>query len=106
MTNSELRQDALNRALRTFLVAMVVAVFIDVWPIVDEALAGTGPIEWGEVLRASLRVGLQAAGSFVLRRVIDPSPLPSPLPPVPATAPAPPQLPPAPAPAPEPAPVG
>lgn len=85
---SALTEDAGNRAIRALLVALVVAVFVDVWPVVSNALDGDGAIETAKLAQACLRVGLQAAGSFVLRRVLDPSRVPTPLPPRPQPEPA------------------
>lgn len=67
--------DAKNRAARTALQALVVAVLVDVIPIVTDALDDEA-VEWGEVGQVVLRVALMAVLSFVMRYVTPP-PAPS-----------------------------
>lgn len=80
----KLTADAINRGTRAFLVALLIAVGVDVLPVVNDALSGTDPIDVAALGKAALRVGLQAVVTFLMRRVIDPSPIPSLLPPDPS----------------------
>lgn len=75
-----LTTDAKNRAFRAFLVALTAAIFVDVWPLVSDALSSSA-VEWFELGKAGIRVGIQSAGAFILRRILDPSGVPTPLPP-------------------------
>lgn len=79
----KLTADAINRGTRALLVALLIAVAVDVLPIINDALSGTDPIDVAALGKAALRVGLQAIVTFLMRRVLDPSPIPSLLPPDP-----------------------
>ena len=83
-----LTQDAGNRALRYALWSLVVGILLDVWPLVNDALGGSDPVDWGSLGKAALRIVLGSAVAFIARRWGDNSPIPTPLPPTPQPAPA------------------
>lgn len=83
VNDRQLRRDARNRALRGLYVAVLVALLVDVLPLITAALQPGATPDPVELAKAAVRVSLQAAGAYTLRRFVDPSPIPSPLPPDP-----------------------
>lgn len=84
-----LKQDASNRALRTFIqgiaIDMGVALAVAVYAIVSDP----NPIVWAAVGASVARSVLQAGAAYVMRRFMDPSRMiPTPLPPEPVPEPA------------------
>jgi len=80
----QLAADARNRALRTFLVGLVIDLTVAVALVLVTALADIG--SWGEVqwslLSFTVAKTLVSTGcSYLLRRFVDPSGIPTPLPP-------------------------
>jgi hypothetical protein len=78
-----LTADAINRAIRTVFIALFADIFLKVWPLIDDALSGTDPVDWKKLWEVAARLAIQALGAFILRRVLDPSGIPTPLPPDP-----------------------
>lgn len=90
MADSNLVLDAKNRALRTFLVNISVDVAVGVVMVLVTAFSranGWGDLEWGILGFTVAKTMVVTAGSFILRRVIDPSGIPTPLPPAPVPPP-------------------
>lgn len=86
-----LQADAKNRALRTFIVNLVadVAVAIVLLLVTTFQDANSwGDIEWTVLGFSLAKTVVASAGSFILRRYIDPSGIPTPLPPSPVPQPA------------------
>lgn len=81
---ARLSADAKNRAWRSLLIGLSIdvgiALVLGLVAAFDSA-NGWGDLQWGLVTFAVGKSLVQALGSFVLRRVIDPSSIPSPLPP-------------------------
>ena len=70
----QLTADAKNRAARTFVQTLLVAIGVAVIPIVQKAIAsGVDKVDWSTLGWASLTAALTALLSFVWRRFIDPS---------------------------------
>jgi hypothetical protein len=73
-----LTADAKNRAWRTLLWALFAAMLVDVLPLVYAALdEDGGPVDWGRIGRAALRIAIEASVAFVVRRFGDASALPT-----------------------------
>jgi hypothetical protein len=89
--NTLLQVDAKNRALRTFLVGLAMDVAVALVLVLVTAFNsadGWGDFEW-KVLGFTLgKTLVTTAGSYILRRFVDPSGIPTPLPPAPVPAPA------------------
>lgn len=82
MTNNELKKDAKNRALRTWLQGLVVTLFTAVAPIIHQAVSGgVENASWKLLGFAVLNAALLALLAYVHRTLIDPSGLPSASPP-------------------------
>lgn len=81
---ARLSADAKNRAWRSLLIGLVidlsVAISLGLVAAFDNA-NGWGDLQWGLVTFAVGKSLVQALGSFILRRVLDPSSIPTPLPP-------------------------
>lgn len=89
MPSKRLKADARNRAIRTAITAVFTVLCIDVVPLIAAALAPeAGPIRWGELAKAVLRVCLQSGAAYFLRAHVDNSSFPTPLPPSPQPQPA------------------
>lgn len=83
--------DAKNRALRTFLVGLATDVLVALTLVIVTALSsatGWGDVEWKVLGFTLAKTLVTTAGSYVLRRFVDPSGIPTPLPPTPVPPPA------------------
>ena len=86
-----LKIDASNRALRTFLVNLVCDVAVAVTLVLVAAFQkanGWDDFEWALLGFTLAKTAVTTAGSYILRRFVDPSGIPTPLPPAPQPAPA------------------
>lgn len=86
-----LQTDAKNRALRTFLVNLVIDIGVALLLILVTTFQDANDwseIEWGILGFSLAKTALASAGSFILRRYVDRSSIPTPLPPAPVPAPA------------------
>lgn len=82
--NTILVNDARNRALRSFLVGLSIDVAVGivlVLLVTFKTANGWGDIEWTILSFSVAKSFVQSAGSYILRRFLDPSDLPTPLPP-------------------------
>ena len=91
--NSEvlLEEDARNRALRTLLVNLVVDTGVACLLVLVAAFGKAetwGDFEWNLLGFTLCKTAVVSAGSYILRRFIDPSQIPTPLPPKPQAEPA------------------
>lgn len=82
-----LREDATNRALRTFLQGLGIDVLVAIAVTVYAVVSDPAPIVWGVVGASLARSVVQAAASYVMRRFLDGSAVPTPLPPAPVPPP-------------------
>lgn len=88
---TRLTEDANNRAVRTFLVGLVIDVAVGVTLVLVTYFADRnswGEIEWTILSFSVAKSVVQAVGAFVLRRFVDTSAIPTPLPPAPVPPPA------------------
>ena len=86
-----LSYDASNRALRTFLVNIATDVAVAMTLVVVAAFGkaeGWEDFEWSLMAFTLAKTAVVTAGSYILRRFLDPSGFPTPLPPAPQPAPA------------------
>lgn len=86
-----LSDDARNRALRTFLVNISTDVAVALVLVLVAAFGeaeGWGDFEWSLLGFTLAKTAVVTAGSYILRRFLDPSSLWTPLPPAPVPAPA------------------
>jgi Na+/melibiose symporter-like transporter len=85
-----LKQDAGNRAWRTFLqniaIDVVVAVVAILVPYFQKANS-FGDFEWTVIIFSVVKTIALTAFAFIMRRFLDPSSFPTPLPPAPVAAP-------------------
>lgn len=93
MSNTDyLKRDASNRAARALLIGLTIDVAVGVTLVLVTYFADKtdwGAIEWGTLGLLLVKSALQAVGSFVTRRFLDPSNVvPTPLPPADPGAPA------------------
>ena len=90
MSRTTLTQDAKNRALRVFVVNLTTDVGVALALVLVTAFSranGWGDLEWTLMGFTFVKTAIVTAGSFVLRRFLDPSSIPTPLPPAPVPAP-------------------
>ncbi len=81
--------DARNRALRTFLVGLLIDVGVALVMVLTEVLNNEpNDVDWRLLPALLLKTALASAGSYVLRKYGDPSHFPTPLPPTPNGEPA------------------
>lgn len=86
-----LHEDASNRALRTFLTGLVIDVSVGLALALTSMFAtanGWTDFQWAILTFSLAKTVVQSAGSYFLRRFLDPSGFPTPLPPTPQPAPA------------------
>lgn len=83
-----LREDATNRALRTFLQGLAIDILVAVAVLAYTVTSGAEPIAWAAVGASLIRTSVQTAASYVMRRFLDSSKVPTPLPPSPVPPPA------------------
>ena len=79
-----LKADAKNRALRTLLVNLATDTGVALVLVLVNAFSdanGWGDFDWNILLFTLAKTAIVTAGSFILRRFLDPSGLPTPLPP-------------------------
>lgn len=79
-----LKADAKNRALRTLLVNLATDTGVALVLVMVNAFSdanGWGDFDWNILLFTLAKTAIVTAGSFILRRFLDPSGLPTPLPP-------------------------
>lgn len=84
LAKKRLRSDASNRAKRSLLVGLVIDLAVAVVLGLSVALQdanGWGDLEWKVVGFSIAKTVVQTIGSYLLRRVVDPSVFPTPLPP-------------------------
>lgn len=85
-----LTADAKNRTLRTFLTSLAVDVGVAVTLVIYNVFGdatGWSDFDWKIMGFTLAKTVVVSAGSFILRRFVDPSSFPTPLPPAPAAAP-------------------
>ena len=86
-----LSKDAGNRALRTFLQGLAVAIVLGIitWlmPVITNARGWDDLADWRTLTFSLVQVVLTTGFAFVMRRFLDPSGIPTPLPPEPAVPP-------------------
>lgn len=83
-SQAQLRRDARNRALRTFLQGLGLDVLVAVAMVIATVTTSADAWQGWAVVGVSLaRSVAQAAASYVMRRFLDPSRVPTPLPPDP-----------------------
>lgn len=79
---ARLNADAVNRAVRSFLGALVVELIATAGPVVWQ-LVNDEETQWdGDLAQSIVRIIGLAAFSYILRRFGDPSAIPTPLPPL------------------------
>ena len=90
-SRTQLRRDATNRSVRSFLTGLAIDVAVGVALVLltyfNKANAW-GDIEWAILGFSLFKSVIQAVGAFVLRMWVDSSKLPTPLPPDPVPEPA------------------
>lgn len=90
-TSVALAVDAKNRAVRTLLVNLATDVAVALAVVIVAAFSkanGFDDLEWSLIGFSLIKTAIVTAGSFVLRRFLDPSGVPTPLPPTPTGEPA------------------
>lgn len=86
-----LKEDASNRAWRTFLVGILLDVGVAIALTLTAFFATRNSwddFEWAILTFSLAKSVVQSIGSYVLRRFVDPSSIPTPLPPTPQAQPA------------------
>lgn len=96
LNTAYLKRDAGNRAARAFLIGLGIDVLVGVVLVLATYFNNAnawGDVEWGVLGLLLVKSALQAVGSFIARRFIDPSGIPMPLPPADPGEPADPEAP-------------
>jgi len=81
-----LTQDAQNRALRSFMIGLAIDTLVGITLVLLTTFGDAeawGDLEWTILSFSIAKSFIQSAGSFILRRFLDPSSVPTPLPPTP-----------------------
>lgn len=83
MSNTLLTNDAKNRALRVFLVGLLIDLAVALALLAQEFFGTNADPDYRLLLASAIRTVVQTSAAYVLRRFVDPSRIPTPLPPEP-----------------------